>query len=256
MLPLPSEAASDLAALRRTRPLTHCLTGSPARMFIANALLAAGASSAMVASEEEVAAFAAAARAVLVNLGSVTPPLARAMHAAVAAARAAGTPWVLDPAAIGAALPTRTALATALLAAGPAIVKGNASEILTLSGGEGGGSGPDATASVAAALPAAEALARRTGAVVVVTGPVDALTDGQETRDVPGGDALMPLVTGTGCALGGLMAALLGAGVPPWRAAQTGCAAFADAGAAAARHAAGPGSFAPAFLDRLYALGR
>lgn len=250
------EVARDLAALRRARPLVHCLTHSPARMFIANALLAAGASPAMVVAEEEVVPFAACARAVLINLGSVTAPVAAAMRASVAAAQAAGTPWVLDPAAIGGVLGRRTALASELLAAGPAILKGNASEILTLAGGEGGGRGPDATASVAAALPAAQALARASGTVVAVTGPVDLVTDGDAVLEIPGGDALMPVVTGTGCALGGLMAALLGAGIPPLRAAIAASTAFARAGEAAARTSTGPGSFAAAFLDALFALGR
>lgn len=250
------EVLADLATLRRVHPLTHCLTNSPARVFIANAVLAAGASPAMVSAAAEVVPFAATARAVLINLGSLTEPMATAMRASVAAANAAGTPWLLDPAAIGGALAFRTGLARELLAVHPAIVKGNASEILTLAGLEGGGRGPDATAAVEAATAPAVELARRTGAVVAITGPIDIVTDGQRTLAVPGGDALMAVVTGTGCALGGLMAALMGAGVPPLRAAMAGSAAFAKAGADAARTAAGPGSFAAAFLDRLYALGR
>jgi hydroxyethylthiazole kinase len=253
---LSPEIARDLAALRRARPLVHCLTHSPARMFIANALLAAGASPAMVVAEEEVGPFAASARAVLINLGSVSPPVAAAMRASVAAAGAAGTPVVLDPAAIGGVLAPRTALARELLAARPAILKGNASEILTLSGAEGGGLGPDATASVATALPAAQALARASGAVVAVTGPVDLVTDGDAVLEIPGGDALMPVITGTGCALGGLMAALLGANVPPLRAAISACTTFARAAEVAAREASGPGSFSVAFIDALYGMGR
>ena len=52
----------------------------------------------------------------------------------MAAAREAGTPWVLDAVAVG-TLPVRTELAGRLVDAGPAIIRGNASEILALAGG-------------------------------------------------------------------------------------------------------------------------
>lgn len=246
---------ADLATLRRVRPLTHLLTNSPARNFVVNAALAAGALPATICAESEVAAFVRVARAVLINLGGVTETLAEAIRTAVAAATAAGTPWVLDPTAVG-ALPFRTGLARELLTRHPAIIKGNASEILTLAGLAGGGQGADTTADVAEAVGPAVALARHTGAVVVVTGRIDTITDAEHVIAVPGGHPLMALVTGTGCALGGMMTALLGATGDPLRAAVAGSAAFAVAGEQAAQGAAGPGSFAAAFLDQLYTLGR
>jgi hydroxyethylthiazole kinase len=54
-----------------------------------------------------------------------------------------------------------------------------------------GGRGVDTTDTAASAVPAAQALARQTNAVVVVTGEVDYITDGQRTRTVTGGDPLM-----------------------------------------------------------------
>jgi hydroxyethylthiazole kinase-like sugar kinase family protein len=46
-----------------------------------------------------------------------------------------------------------------------------------------------------------QALARQINTIVVVTGEVDYITDGQRTRTVTGGDPPMTRVVGTGCAL-------------------------------------------------------
>jgi hydroxyethylthiazole kinase len=249
-----AEVAADLAELRRLAPLTHCMTNIVAAGFTANVLLAAGASPAMINALEEAAGFAAIARGLLVNVGTITAPDAEAMLDAARAANAAGTPWVLDPVAAG-ALPFRTGVATRLLEFRPAIVRGNASEILALAGASGGGKGVDSTAESSEALPFARAFAERIGAVVAVSGAVDFITDGSAVIEVPGGDVLMTKVTGVGCALGALMAALLGVSETPLRAAASASAIFGAAGERAARNVRGPGSFAVAFLDELWQLG-
>jgi hydroxyethylthiazole kinase len=245
---------ADLAALRRQAPLTHCLTNIVASGFTANVLLAIGASPAMVIARQEVAEFAAIAAAVLINVGTVTGATARAMERAAAAAASAGTPWVLDPVAVG-ALAWRRRIAADLLVHRPAVIRGNGSEILTLAGAQGSGKGVDSTATSTASLSAARALANRTGAVVAVSGVIDYITDGVEVIEVAGGDAMMTRVTGTGCALGAVIAAFLGAGCPPLRAATAASAVFAWAGERAIGQARGPGSFATAFLDELSLIG-
>jgi len=249
-----AEVREDLDTLRKQAPLTHCLTNVVVTGFTANVLLSIGASPAMVIAEEEAAEFASIASAVLINVGTVTRDAASAMASAAAAARAAGTPWVLDPVAVG-ALGFRTRIALDLLEQRPAVIRGNASEILALSGASGGGKGVDSTASSDDALAAAQALALRTGAVVAVSGATDYITDGHEVIAVPGGHVIMTRVTGTGCSLGAVMAAFLGAGIPPVRAATAASAVFARAGEHAQEQARGPGSFAVAFLDALSIIG-
>jgi hydroxyethylthiazole kinase len=248
------EVKADLAALRRQQPLTHCLTNIVVTGFTANVLLAIGASPAMVIAEEESADFAAVAGGLLINLGTVTETDQRSMRGAAAAAQKSRTPWVLDPVAVG-FLAFRTRVATELLRYGPAILRGNASEIIALSGGVGGGKGVDSTASSADAVEAARALAQRVGTVVAVSGVTDYITDGKEIVEVSGGHPIMTRVTGTGCSLGGVMAAFLGAKVPPLRAATAASAVFARAGERAAAASPGPGSFAVAFLDELSLIG-
>jgi hydroxyethylthiazole kinase len=173
---------------------------------------------------------------------------------AAKAAHKAGTPWTLDPVAVG-FLSLRTQIATELLAYKPAIIRGNASEILALAGASAGGRGVDSTSGSHEALDGAKALALKTGAVVAVSGVVDYLTDGSELVEIPGGDVIMTRVTGVGCALGATMAAFLGAKLPPLRAATAASAVFARAGERAVAKARGPGSFAVNFLDELARIG-
>ena len=249
-----SEALADLSRMRELAPLTHCITNIVAANFTANVLLAVGASPAMVIAAEEVAEFAAIASGLLVNVGTITKKEAKAMLLAAAAARRSATPWVLDPVAVG-AVRFRTDVAKKLLAHKPSIVRGNASEIIALSGSSGGGKGVDSAADSAAAVPFARELAKRSGAVIAVSGVLDYITDGNDVISVAGGDAIMTRVTGVGCALGALMAAFA-ACAEPLRAAASASAIFALAGERAAHAATGPGSFSVAFLDELARIGR
>lgn len=241
------------AALTGAGPLVQCLTNTVVQTLTANALLAVGASPAMVDNEHEAGAFAAVASAVLVNVGTPTEATAAAMRVAAASAAEHGTPWVLDPVAVG-PLAWRTALAADLLRHCPAVVRGNASEVLALAGAGPGGRGTDTTASSEDAVAVAGELARRTGGVVAVSGAVDVVTDGAVVVRVGGGDPLLTRTTGAGCALGALVAACTAVAGDHLVAAVAAHAHVALAAERAAATATGPGSFAAAWLDALDAV--
>ena len=243
------DLGAALATLRERAPLVHCLTNVVVTNWTANVLLAAGAAPAMVDNPHEAAGFAAAAGGVLVNLGTPYDDTTAAMHEAVRGAGEAGTPWVLDPVAAG-GLPWRTTTARELLdVAAPAIVRGNASEILGLTGGTGG-RGVDSTEDAEAALDAAARLATARGCVVAVSGPVDVITDGARVVRLANGHRWLTRVTGVGCSLGALMAAFA-AVLDPLVAASAASALLTVAAEDAAAQARGPGTFAVALLDAL-----
>ena len=245
---LPADhVAADVRALRERAPLVHCMTNVVVTGFTANVLLAVGASPAMVEAVEEAGEFAAVADALLVNVGTLTVPMADAMRAAVMS----GTPWVLDPVAVG-AISYRTKFAVELLDHGPAIVRGNASEILSLAGAESAaGKGVDSLAASDDAIEAATSLAKAHRCVVAVSGAVDYITDGATVLEIPGGDPVMTRVTGVGCALGALMAAFTAVSESPLGASAVASAFLASAAERAVATAGGPGSFAVALLDQL-----
>ncbi|MDO5657041.1 MAG: hydroxyethylthiazole kinase [Paracoccus sp. (in: a-proteobacteria)] len=241
----------SLDRMREKSPLVQCITNYVAMNIAANVLLAAGASPAMAHAEEEAGEFAALAGALTINLGTISPHWLGGMRAAIDGARGAGRPWVLDPVACF-ATGLRREVAAEMVALAPDIIRGNASEILALSGGTGGGKGVDSGDPVSAAEEGARALARRTGGVVAVTGKVDFVTDGTRAARVHGGSAWMPRCTALGCSLTGLVGAF--AAVAPDRpldATVAALAMFGVAGAQAHEGAGGPGSFQVAFLDRL-----
>jgi hydroxyethylthiazole kinase len=207
----------------------------------------------MVDIEGEAGPFAGVAGGVLINLGTPHDEQRRAMLEAAEAASAAGTPWVLDPVAVG-GLPVRTALAHKLAALRPAVIRGNASEILALAGSGAGGRGVDSADHVEAAGPAAAALAATTGGIVAVSGPVDLVTDGTRTARVANGHPLLTRVTGGGCALGAVMAAFAAVDGDRFATTVAAVAVYTVAAEVAAERAGGPGSFAVAFLDALDAV--
>ncbi|MGH8278496.1 MAG: hydroxyethylthiazole kinase [Gammaproteobacteria bacterium] len=248
-----AELGTALAALRARAPLVQCLTNIVVANFTANVLLAAGASPAMVDNPNEAEAFAGIAGAVLVNLGTPYPDTAQAMAAAVRGAEAAGRPWVLDPVAAG-VLAWRTTLARDFLTQHhPTIVRGNASEILALTGGAGG-KGVESTASAEQAVDAAAMLAASHATVVAVSGKVDHLTDGHSLVRIDNGHVYSTRITGSGCALGALMAGFAAVVEDPLYAAAAATALLTLAAEAAAKHAHGPGSFAVALIDSVQTL--
>ena len=254
MQPAPEHLAR-LTELRAARPLVHNLTSATVANLTANALLALGASPAMVEDPEEAARFVAVAQALSVNLGSLTPARSAAITLAVQTAQICGTPWVLDPVGAG-GIPARTAFARHLLSQKPAAIRGNASEILGLAGESGFGRGVDSGRGSEQAIAAAQAVARQSGAVVAVTGVIDYVTDGVATLALEGGHAMMTRVTGMGCAASAIVAACVGVETDRLRAVAAALSFVGIAGARAAKRVAGPGSLAVAYLDELAALDR
>ncbi len=250
--PTPDTVAELLGRVRASAPLVHNITNTVVTGFTANALLALGAAPAMVDIVGEAGLFARVAGGLLVNLGTPTPEQRGAIAEAVAGAREASTPWVLDPVAIG-ALPIRTQLAAELVSQRPSAVRGNPSEVLALAGAGSGGRGVESADSAASARDAAVAVARRYGTVVAVSGEEDLVTDGSSVVWVSGGDALLTKVTGGGCALGAIVAAFLAVRVElsVLNALVAAHVSYGVAAERAAARAAGPGSFAVELLDAL-----
>jgi hydroxyethylthiazole kinase len=247
---------ADILRIRERAPLVLNITNYVVMNNTANALLAAGASPIMAHAPEEVRDLVAISGALVVNIGTLSEPWVKSMKLAGKAALRRGVPAVLDPVGCG-ATPYRTRTALALLRAmRPAIVRGNASEILALLSGGGGTKGVDSVQGPEDILREARALARSAGCVVCVSGPVDLVVDGRREARIANGDPIMTRVTGMGCTASALCGAFLAASPTPFDAATHAMALMGVAGEIAASRAKGPGSFQVSFLDALYALTR
>jgi hydroxyethylthiazole kinase len=237
---LPETAARLLTRLREERPRVHAITNAAAQVLTANLLLAAGAVPSLATAPDEVAAFTARAAALVVNLGTLDAERRAAIPLAIAAARAGGRPWVLDPVLVDAS-PPRLALARVCLAEKPAVLRSNAAEFEALAGR---GASHEAVRAYAGAL----------RAVVAVTGPVDHVTDGERSFMIENGHPLMSRVTAVGCAASALVAAFAALAADRLAGAAGALLVVGIAGEIAAETAQGPGSFVPAWLDALYRL--
>ena len=77
------------------------------------------------------------------------------------------------------------------------------------------------------------------------------MTDGHMAVRSHGGSLFMPMITGTGCSLGGVTA-VYATSADPFTAALTAANVYNLAGARAEKDVPGPGSFQVRFLDELY----
>lgn len=254
MLNMAERAAENLNRIRQDRPLIHCITNRVTVNFVANGLLALGASPVMAHAMEEVGEMVDHADGLVLNIGTPCPATVDAMVRAGERAAGRGIPAVFDPVGVGATA-FRTASAHRIMAAGGVTaVRGNASEIRTLQGAHGGIRGVDAAHSVAEATGGLDAAARRLKSILCVTGPEDRVSDGRRRFQVLNGHPMMTKVTGMGCAATAVMAAFLAVADEPVAAAAAALAVFGLAGETAGETAAGPGSFGIRFLDALHGL--
>ena len=177
--------------VRETNPLAPSITNTVTQNFVANAQLAVGGSAAMVYLPDEGECVAALGGAIYINLGTLLPVYEQTVPATARACAATGKPWVLDPVGIGIGS-LRTQLIEAVRENPPAILRGNASEIIAVAelwglgddaAEDASGDGPrgvDSTDSVDAAERAAVACARFMGGAVAVSGTTDLVTDGAQ----------------------------------------------------------------------------
>lgn len=242
-----------LRELRARRPLVQNITNYVVMNNTANALLAIGASPAMVHAGEEVAEFVSIAHSLVINIGTLSLPWVTGMRLAAGQARALGKPWVLDPVGAG-ATSLRTTTALQLLGMKPAVVRGNASEILALVEANRATRGVDSTDSSSSALESGKKLARSFGTVVTISGAIDYVTDGERVLQVENGHEMMTRVTGMGCTATALIGAFLAIQPDPLLAAAQAMAVLGVAGEIAAARSAGPGSLQLHLLDVLYTL--
>lgn len=238
-----------LEQLKQTSPLVHNITNYVAMNTAANVLLASGASPAMVHAIEEAPDFTLLCSALTINTGTLSSHWLNSMLACAQQAHKNDIPWVLDPVAVGATA-FRLNACKQLIEYKPTVIRGNASEIIALSGHASNSKGVDSGDSVQQAINAADALCEY-AKVVVVTGEVDYVTDSKQGYFIENGHALMPTVTALGCSLTSLIGAFLGAEKRVSLAVISALCYYGIAGELAANKAQGPGSFYMHFLDEL-----
>jgi hydroxyethylthiazole kinase len=251
---LASKSARILSDLREKRPLVHNITNYVVMNYTANALLAIGAAPVMAHAIDEVEEMVSLAGALVINIGTLSPPWIEAMLRAGRRANELGVPVILDPVGSGATM-LRTGTALRLIEElEMKVVRGNASEVLSLGSGDSTTKGVDSIHGVTEASETAWYLADSLGMTLAITGEEDLITDGRRSIKVANGHPLMGTVTGTGCTATVVMGAFLAVEEDPVIASTAALAYWGLAGEKAAESANAPGSYQIALLDSLYSL--
>lgn len=254
---IKSEIKKAVETVRKTTPLAPSITNSVTINFVANAQLAVGGSAAMVYLPEEGESVAGMGNAVYINLGTLLPIYEETVPRTAKKLNELGKNWVLDPVGLGIG-DFRTKLVLGLKNNPPKIIRGNASEIITLAklweledSKSEGPKGVDTVDTVTDAESAAVAVAKYIKGAVAVSGVEDLVTDGETVVYSKGGSHFMEKITGAGCSLGGVCA-VYACVADPFIAALTATQHYNLAGKRAGEKSKAPGSFQVNFIDELY----
>ena len=200
--------------VREKCPLIHNITNYVTVNDCANVLLACGGSPIMSDDVDEAEDITSICGGLNINIGTLNQRTIPAMHKAGRKANKLGHPVVLDPVGAGASA-LRTQTAKELIDAVQfTVIRGNVSEIKALALGEGGARGVDADVAdkvtvdnLSHAVAFAKEFARKTGAVIAITGAIDIVANGEKAYCIYNGHPMMSSITGTGCQLSAITAA-------------------------------------------------
>ncbi|WP_411842622.1 hydroxyethylthiazole kinase [Salinicoccus sp. HZC-1] len=195
--------------LRETNPLVVCITNDVVKNFTANGMLAAGISPIMSGEKSEASDLMKVASGLLINIGTADTAKCELMDEMMEEANKNGVPIVFDPVGYGAS-EFRTSITDDLLNRHKvSLIKGNAGEMLALSGAESSLKGVDSTEK-RDTLDIAKLVYRKFKVPVLVTGARDALVTDENVIMMANGHSLQGKITGSGCLLGALIAAFIG----------------------------------------------
>jgi hydroxyethylthiazole kinase len=243
---------SLLEKLREKRPLVHNITNYVVMNFTANTLLAMGASPVMAHAVDEVEEMVSLASAFVINIGTLSEQWIESMIKAGRKANDLGVPIILDPVGSGATTLRTKTFRKLVSELKLAVVRGNASEILSVASDAIKTKGVEATHDPEQALETARQVAREIESVAAITGEVDLITDGDKVIRCSNGHPLLGHVTGTGCAATTAIAAFAAVTEDSLEATSAGLAFFGQAGELAGSRVDSPGSFMVSLVDALY----
>ena len=217
----------NLNSIRQKNALTHCITNSVTINDCANAVLAIGGSPFMAEDAEELEEVVTIADVLVINIGKLSKNQIEAMKISCETADRTNTPIILDPVGVGVTqLRNRTTL-DLIENYNITAIRGNISEIKAIAKLVGvldesnAAKGVDVNADDIITEENLKAngdliceLASKLDTVILASGPIDILTDGETTIAIDNGDDMMPLITGSGCMLSSIVGSCIGGSNP------------------------------------------
>lgn len=205
-----------LENLKLKQPIIHNITNFVTANDCANILLAAGASPIMANEYKEMADITRLSHGLNINLGTINDSLVPSMLLAGELSNELSHPVVLDLVGIGASSYRFKVCKMLLDKIKFSVIKGNFSEIKTLILEKNFSNGVDARSldqlnenSILSNLDIIKAYAKNIQSTLVITGPVDLITNGDKSILIESGHPIMADITGSGCMLSALIAAFI-----------------------------------------------
>lgn len=205
-----------LENVRKQAPLVHCITNYVTVNDCANILLACGGSPIMADDSQEVEEITSICDGLVINIGTLNKNTIESMILAGKKANSLGRPVILDPVGAGASTFRTQTVQRLLDEIYFTVIRGNISEIKTLTKGSGITKGVDANLADAITeenleevTHFAQDFAKKTEAIIVITGAIDLVVDTYQAYAIKNGHPMMAKVTGTGCMLTAMIGAYL-----------------------------------------------
>lgn len=205
-----------LENLKLKQPIIHNITNFVSANDCANILLAAGASPIMANEYKEMDDVTRISHGLNINLGTINDSLVPSMLLAGELSNELSHPVVLDLVGIGASSYRFKVCKMLLDKIKFSVIKGNFSEIKTLILEKNFSNGVDARSldqlnedSILSNLDIIKAYAKNLQSTLVITGPVDLITNGDQSILIDNGHPILASITGSGCMVSALITAFI-----------------------------------------------
>lgn len=220
-----------LENVKNNIPLTHCITNYVTINDCANAVLAVGGSPMMADDPEEVEEFVEIADTLVINIGKMSQNQIEAMIIGSKHGMETNTPVVLDPVAVGVTELRNNLVLKLINESKIDVIRGNMSEIKAiarlveldeiLSLNKAKSKGVDVSEDDEITKTnlndngtIIKALAKKLNTIIIASGAIDIISNGNDTYACENGDSLMPKITGSGCMLTSIIGAFCGVNDP------------------------------------------
>ncbi len=203
-----------LRNIHEKAPLIHCITNYVTVNDVANVLLACGGSPIMADDEKDALEITTICNALVINIGTLNERTIATMLKTGKKANELSHPVILDPVGAGASKLRTDTTFKLLEEIKFSVIRGNVSEIKTVSRGSGTTKGVDADvndtitdSNLDGTISFVKELSAKTGSVIVITGAIDIVADSNKAYIIRNGHQMMSKVSGTGCMLTAVIAA-------------------------------------------------
>lgn len=251
---LKKDILEAFSSVRMKKPLVEQITNYVTINDCANVTLAIGASPVMGDSFDEADQMTSISDSLVINFGGIGKESLATMIKAGRIANEKNIGIVFDPVGVGATKYRNDSVFDFLKEVHPSIIKGNASEILYLSGENVKTKGVDSELDSLLAKDAAIKVANKYNCVCAVTGKVDIITDGRIVVTVENQSDKLAYITGTGCMIASLCGSFLGATKNPLVSAICGVVSMSLCGEMALEDGVSIGTYRQRLMDNIFEL--